>query len=597
MQLTKAVTSSRSYHARSPRPSRSGRVGLIVALALLGAVLFFAWRKSASSDAEAKPLTVEELYRSDRRLVPILQDCQFVGSFDADTTDIPAILASKLDAGAQLEPQRRAKTDLAALGDVAGKPLRRVFDNAMRDEWRTGVVKNILAVCSLSESEMGVSIAMDSLRHVAPDVRSEAVTVLKRHPKPEYYGIVKDLMPSFLLDTHLVRLGEALAAIDPKRAALDMGEFLDTAAVADGYIESKLIDAMLPLVGRSTDPEVAEYFLRLEKETPGLKYRHRSYLLAPSAGLGNEESLQRLRDSLAAPETQARYHAMRALSELGLVDEVLVLGETGSTTTERGSALAILLDDEHDETRSPERIQDALALGRRGLQDPLEEIQEVALRGLLIRGDEEAQAHLLRLLQGSLAERDLAMRAMRGNLDDSPALADQARTSLIAQWDREVSSSQRTEELVSILTALGAIPGEATGQFIADTAEVLGENRVQGTTGFHWAMGQVFNAGPDARRVFRQRIRTETGPLRRLDLIQYLWQDFTDESAEILLGIVDDESKIGFERLYAADRLLRMGRPEEIVPVFKRVVRTTPDPVLRQGLECLMWAWFGPAVG
>ena len=163
MQLTKAITSSRSYHARSPRPSRSGRVGLIVALALLGAVLFFAWRSSAGSDAESKPKTLEEIYRSDRRLRPILQDCQFVGSFDADTTDIPAILASKLDAGAQLEPQRRAKTDLAALGDVAGKPLRRIFDNAMRDEWRTGVVKNVLAVCSLSESDMGVPIAMDSL--------------------------------------------------------------------------------------------------------------------------------------------------------------------------------------------------------------------------------------------------------------------------------------------------------------------------------------------------------------------------------------------------------------------------------------------------
>ena len=109
-------------------------------------------------------------------------------------------------------------------------------------------------------------------------------------------------------------------------------------------------------------------------------------------------------------------------------------------------------------------------------------------------------------------------------------------------------------------------------------------------------MGQVFNAGPAARKVLRQRIRTEEGPLRRLDIIQYLWQDFTDESAEILLGIVEDDSKSGFERLYAADRLLRMGRPEEVAPVLKRVYRTTADTVLRPGLECLLWAWFGPAL-
>ncbi len=595
---TGSATSRRLSLLNSRRSSRqSGRVGLVVALLLLGSVVFFAWRKSAGSGEEVRPRTTEELYREDNRLRPVLEECQFIGPFDADTTDVPAILASKLDAGAQREPQNRARTDLAAMGDSAEAALRRVFDNAMVDEWRTGVVKNVLAVCALSESDFGVEIAKDALRHVAPDVRSEAITVLQQHPKPEYYDIIKLSMPDFRMDTHLERMAEALCIVDPKRAALDMEEWFETAVVRNGFISSKLIDAILPLAARSSDPEVAKLFLRLETEVPGLMLRHRSYLLAPSAGLGDEASLQRLRDTLAVPETQGRYHALRALQGVGLVDEGFVIAETGVTGTERATALALLLDPENDEGRSPERIQDLLALTRRGLQDETREVQETALRGLLNRRDQEGSTHLLRLLQGTIDQRALATHAMREALGDNPELADQARASLIAQWDREVNGSQRPEELISILTTLGAVPGEATGQFIADTAEILGENSVQGTSGFHWAIGQVFNAGPAARGVLRQRIRTEKAPLRRLDLIQFLWQDFTDESAEILLGIVDDESKSGFERLYAADRLLRMGRPEEVVPVFKRVYRTTTDPILKPGLECLLWAWFGPAVG
>ncbi|MEM8712635.1 MAG: hypothetical protein AAGG01_16920, partial [Planctomycetota bacterium] len=172
--------------------------------------------------------------------------------------------------------------------------------------------------------------------------------------------------------------------------------------------------------------------------------------------------------------------------------------------------------------------------------------------------------------------------------------ADQARALLIAQWDREVTGSQRSDELLSILSGLSAVPGEETGQFLADAAEILGENPVRGTSGFHWAIGQVFNAGDEARAVLRQRIKTETAPLRRIDLIQFLWQDFTDESAEILLGIVDDATKSPFERLYAADRLLHMGMPDRVLPVLKRVYRTTSDDVLHPGLNCLLWAWFGP---
>ncbi|MFT7171210.1 MAG: hypothetical protein ACI80K_004364, partial [Paracoccaceae bacterium] len=455
---------------------------------------------------------------------------------------------------------------------------------------------NVLAVCSLSEDDFGIDIALEALRHSAPDVRGEAMIVLKRHPRPELYDTIQAVMPGFKMRVHLERSAQALYACDPDRCARDMEGWLEAAERTNGFITSMIVDTVLPLVANSRDPEVAELFLRLERETDGLLLRHRSYLQAPSAALGNEASQQALKDRLASPETQARYHAFRAIEAAGRVDDGYTLVETGATPAERATTLGTLVDPEYDGGRTETQIADVIALARRSLQDEATEVQEVALRGLVLRGDEEGQAHLMQLLQGSIPERSLGTRSIRGMLTDWPETADQARSILIAEWDREVTGSQRTEALISILTALGAVPGEATGQFLADTAGVLGENSVQGTAGFNWALGQVFNAGPEARKVLRQRIKTETAPLRRIDIIQFLWQDFTKESADILLGILDDETKSGYERLYAADRLLRMGIPERVVPIMKRVNRTTSDTVLRPGLNCLLWAWFGPAL-
>ncbi|QDV07376.1 hypothetical protein Poly30_29000 [Planctomycetes bacterium Poly30] len=572
-------------------------MGLVVALALLGGVVFFAWQKSSSVGTDSpKTLTIEELYRQDNRLRPVLAECQFDGVFNADTTDIPAILASKLDAGAQLEPQRRARTDLAAMGDEAAEALRRVFDSAMGDKWRNGVVKNVLGVCALSESDFGIPIAMDGLRHSAPDVRGEALLVLSQHPRKEYYDAIEAVLPGFKLEVHLERAMRGLHACDPERFTRGVEGWIEIAGRRNGFIASVLVDTALPLAARSRDPKIAERFLELEAETDGLMHRHRSYLLAPSAALGNETSIQRLKDQLASDEPQVRFHTFQALEAAGRVDDGYVLVETGVTPSERATALGTLLDTSYDAKRTAEQVADVIALARRSLQDEAPEVREVALRGLVKRGDGEGLAHLMQLLQGDLEERALATRAMRDMLGDQPEAADQARSVLIAQWDNEVTGSQRPEVMISLLTALGAVPGEATGLFLADTAELLGENSVKGTSGFHWAVGQVFNAGPEARTVLRERIKTETQPLRRIDLIQFLWQDFSDESLSILLNILEDETKSGFERLYAADRLLRMGQPERVLPVMKRIHRTSGDQVLRSGLNCLLWAWFGPAV-
>ena len=62
----------------------------------------------------------------------------------------------------------------------------------------------------------------------------------------------------------------------------------------------------------------------------------------------------------------------------------------------------------------------------------------------------------------------------------------------------------------------------------------------------------------------------------------------------MLAGILEDTTRSPYERLYAADRMLRMGKPAELLPIMKRVHRSTTDPVLQPGLHCLLWIWFGP---
>ena len=152
----------------------------------------------------------------------------------------------------------------------------------------------------------------------------------------------------------------------------------------------------------------------------------------------------------------------------------------------------------------------------------------------------------------------IAMRAMRGTFEGREDRADQVRSLLIGRWEQEAQGARRGTELTSILAAVGAIPGEATGRFVLTTADALSDTVIRGDRGFHWAIGQAFNAGPEARSVLRERLAIETDPFKRLDILSFLWQDFidesrvTEESRDAILGVIEDETKSPYERLYAA---------------------------------------------
>ncbi len=574
----------------------SGRIGVVAAVVLLGVIAFFAWRGSERG-VEDSGWSVVEQYEADERIAPLLVGCPFGAPFEADTSNLPEVLTSKLDTGL-LEPKRRATAVLASLGEEAAEPLKRLFQTASRDQWREGVARNVLAVCALAEDDWGVPIALEALRSPKETLRGDAVLVLLKHPSPELFDPLAASLSGFRLEVHLQRVLSAMAACDVNRLAMALPEWVARAERVGDYIESTVVDAAAPLVGTVDDVEVAEMLLRLNEETEGLLLRHEAYLLAPAARAGLGDARQRLTDLLAHEQRMPRHHASEALLKAGLVDETYVLAATAEDPGERSQTLERILDfdEEVAEERSLEQLSDVRQWAQRALMDEEPKVRETALKGLLARQDEEGRAFLMGLLNGTVVERGLGMRAMRGQLDGWTAASDQARNLVAAVYESELAGARRGDVLTSTLQAMGAIPGRETGAFLLRAGDLVGENPIRGVSGFRWCVGQVFNAGPAAREVLRDRLLTEEDPMKRLDLISFIWQDFEVESLQSLVDVLDDSTRSPYERLYAADRAVRMGHAELLLPVMKRVYRSESDRVLRRGLHCLLWVWFGPSL-
>ena len=113
---------------------------------------------------------------------------------------------------------------------------------------------------------------------------------------------------------------------------------------------------------------------------------------------------------------------------------------------ERSQTLKRIL--EHDEDRAAERSEaqraDVVVWARAAMLDDEPIVREVALRGLLRRGDEEGRAALMTLLKGSVVEQGLGMRAMRDSLGEWPEVAEQARGVLAALYEVEPGSAAAT---------------------------------------------------------------------------------------------------------------------------------------------------------
>lgn len=581
---------------------RKGRAAIVALLAtgVVLAALFVRGRGAAPE--EPKVLTLEERYRADSRIAHLVDECAWPGAFEVDTTDVVKILTTKLDASAQREPQRRAMAALARLGEEAEEPMTRLFEDALRDRMRVAVAKNVLSVCANSTSDFGRKLAFTGLSSPHENVRRESVIVLMRHPRPENFDPIQAVFPGLIGHGIMEHTLQALLLSDQDRFVDLVQKILEENRPLPGERSSSpLVDGVTSRVYAIEDADLAARLATIARAENWLPYRNRVSLLGPAARYGDEAALQELRDGLASDKPRLRGRAAESLARCKLSHELYVLAATTDNAAERANAWELILDPEHRIELSEASEAELYQWARRALGDSAFEVRNAVLGPLLKVGDEEARAHLIRKLNGTAFDRAGAAPLMRDTFEGHPDFADRVRDVLIKTWQDELAAGASTVELRSVLTALGAVPGDATGRFLLERAreihalnQELLQNETKAAIEPRHALAQAFNAGPASRDVLLEALSTETDPFLRLDLVYFAWQDFEDDSFEVLAGILQNDSLSPYERVFTADRMLRMKLPERLLPIMKRVYRSTQDPVLRDGLECLLWVWFGP---
>ncbi|MDA0947398.1 MAG: hypothetical protein O2799_02710, partial [Planctomycetota bacterium] len=151
---------------------------------------------------------------------------------------------------------------------------------------------------------------------------------------------------------------------------------------------------------------------------------------------------------------------------------------------------------------------------------------------------------------------------------------------------------------IALMQSLSHIPtAEAADLLWAQISEFQGE--VKGVTPHRFVCGLSWNTGEPGRQRLRSRLGEELDPLRRLDLIEWIWQDRSEASREVLMEALLqpreglDAGARPLEVLYLADRLAVMGPAEVVAPRIEWAYKESTDPVARPALQCMLWQWFG----
>ena len=108
-----------------------------------------------------------------------------------------------------------------------------------------------------------------------------------------------------------------------------------------------------------------------------------------------------------------------------------------------------------------------------------------------------------------------------------------------------------------------------------------------------WLVMQASNSGQVGRAALSAAWAREEEGERRMD---YLWGaslSAEEDTREFLLEVVMSPEAFDYERIYAADRLARMGPTPMVAPILKRACLGITDAVVRPAFEELLWTWYG----
>ncbi len=559
------------FTSSNPRLGASPLV-ILVGLALLGALLYWGWASSSSGKPEERELTVTERYLQDDRIRDTLVDCHIGRAFEGDTTDLVEVMVGKLAKG-QRDVLHRYQAYLASQGAKAVPAMTRLFEDNYGSRFGTPILQNVLNVCAMMETPDGLDIGRSGFGHPKQETRLTSLDVLRRHGEPSDYESIAGWIPKVVAESSVLDYLKALKQCDADRFARDVADWMER----DQYRTAWFL--MAPMLWHVKDEELARRFyqLAIKDETP---QPARAALLAPLAGLGDEDAQRLLTARLDSEVNQRVLLTMAALQGVGLhhlVQPVLIHDERAGM---RERAARILGEGAHSDEATAWLIE--------GLSDSENVVRNACLAGLLERKDPAAVARVILNLSKGEAEREGAFAVLTNQWDADPELPRKALDVLIAEFEGLSPDVPK----ISILKVVARIPLREAADFVLDHLSDLPE-RPGGLTPHRWACGHAFNAGAGGMEALYARLETETDPIRRLDLIGMIWQDKSEASTEILMGVLADTTQSDFERLYAADRLTRIADPSLLASITKRFYYECTDPNVRPALQCLLWTWFG----
>ncbi len=554
--------------------SRSGAapLGIVLGLLVLAGLLFWGWTRSSSGEGEERELTLAERYMQDERIQKLMWDCQIGLAFEGDTTDLTEVMVGKLARG-QRDVLVRYKAFLAGMEEGCIPTLTLLFEEHYGDVYGGPVLQNVLNVCALMETDAGMDIGRAGFSHPKQETRLTALDVYRRHGSPSDYDSVVGWIPRVVTEASVLDFLKAIHRCDPDRFARDVADWMDQGLYRSVWFH------MAPLLSFVKDEDLAKRFAAIAKDSD-TPQPARAALLAPIAGLGDQEAQDLLVARLVSDVDQRVLLAMEALRSVGLhhlVQPALIHDERPGI---RERAARIIGEGQASEESS--------VWLNGGLSDPEGIVRDACLAGLLSRKDPAAVARVLLDLSKGDSERDAAFASLHSNWDADPDLPKRALDVLLAEFKSRPPGPAR----VSILKVVGRIPLREAADFVLDHEGDLPE-RVGGLTPHRWVCGHAFNAGVDGMQALYARLEAETDPIRRLDLIGMIWQDKSEASAEVLLEVLTNTARSDYERLYAADRLTRIVDPSVLASITKRFYFECTDRNVRPALQCLLWTWFG----
>lgn len=572
------------HAARRARPRRRAPVPGLPVAALLAVLLISACGSGEETTATPGPgegSAATDVW-SDPRLTPLLASCARDDFYDRNVADPLPILMGKLESG-QLDPLRRAKEELAAMGEEAVPALRRMIDRTFADPHGFAVLQNALDVVQQSRAAGTRELLLRALDHPSSAVRQRAIQGLRaERARPEDFDrLLLHVEVEDPEQRHVVAL--ALHAADPARAEL---LYLD-------WMERGRYPALWPFVvlelPGSDEPATQRRCAELQGQ---VDLTLRPFLAACAARGGDGEARTWLATQLADPDPTrlpVRGGCIRACGAAGLERMCLetLAGDPDANLRAQAVEVVAQLWPEDGAGEPDPLVRDVL---RGALDDVALPVRVSSFGALVRRGDPVAVDRALGKLLESPRQVNEAMIALLPRLETDPELAQRVHATLMERHALEAELP--LERRLATLKSLGQIPSAEAARFLRETGLEHAGVVVEGLRAHEWTCLQAANTGEPGRAWLAEQLAEEEDPLRRLDLLWATSAARSDATRVRLLGLLEDPALAPHEVLYVAERLARLGPAAEVAGRIKRAANRIEEPRVRRGLQCLLWTWY-----